>query len=254
MCKTFVYSKLEGAALECVPADPASVDVITNALKENIKPDSSDVISGRLQALKANFSSLNDYAKKAEDLAEAFQRVLVIEGIPLSKAREMTVKETVKLCRANAQCDIVKAALISTQFAQPKDVIAKFIVESANAKEEKQIRAYKAINNDNNNYNNRGNRNRGNFNKQNRNFYQNNNYNQDNGNFRGNGYRGRGRGNRGIRGNRYYYNNNRNNNNYGNNPQNMRFMTENAPGSSQGQPPGNNNNNDGRQEQIRFPL
>lgn len=42
LCKTFVYSKLEGAALECVPVDPATVDVITNALKEHIKPDSSE--------------------------------------------------------------------------------------------------------------------------------------------------------------------------------------------------------------------
>lgn len=267
LLKSFVLSKLEGAALECIPADPADINAITNALKANIKPDSSDIVAGRLQALKAQKGNLAEYAKKAEDLAEAFQRALVIEGLTLEKAKEMTVKETIKICCANARSDNVKTILQAKDFTQPKDVIAKFIVQSATDREEKQILAYKA--HSRSQYNNQNNRNgyqkfgnncaanstRPNFRNQ-----------QPFNNGNGNGYNTRGRGgNTGRGGNRYYFNNNRNQggnhstNANSNNDHFMRMLTQNFQGPSGGRAVSNGPvqplPQDERREQVfRIPI
>lgn len=50
--KQFILTKLDGKALECIPANPATILVIKNTLKANIKPDNSKIIEGRMLALK----------------------------------------------------------------------------------------------------------------------------------------------------------------------------------------------------------
>lgn len=264
--KTFILSKLEGAAIECVPEDVENVEGIIKALKENIKLDSSDVIAGRLQALKTQRGNLTDYAKKAEELADAFQRALVVEGLTLSKAKEMTVKETVKVCCANARSENVRTILQAKDFTQPKEVIAKFIVLSATDKEERQVLTYKAHNrnqgNNNNNNKNRGssqrfgNNRNGNFNRPN---YQSQRF---NGNANRNGYNSRGQGRNNNNRGRYYYNNNRSGGTNGSNNANandyfMRMMTQNFQGPS-GSRAANNasgQSNSDRPEQIfRIPM
>lgn len=153
LLKSFILSKLEGKALECVPTNVANADEIIDALQDSIKPDSSDVIAGRLKALRCQQNNLAEYAKQAD----ALQRALVVEGHPLKKAREMTVKETIKLCCNNARSESVKLILEAKdkEFEQPKDVIARFIVQSAKDKEDKQVLAYRAFNQNKNSSGNR---------------------------------------------------------------------------------------------------
>lgn len=128
--KTYLLTKLQGNALECLPSNPTAVKDITDALSKAIKPDSSKVVSGRMLALKADKSNFADYAKKTEALAESFKRSLILEGISSEKANEMTIDKTIDLCRANTNSSIVKSVLASTSFETPKDVVAKFIVEN----------------------------------------------------------------------------------------------------------------------------
>lgn len=190
--KQFILSKLDGKARECVPLEPDSVDDIVNALKRTIKPDSSKVIEGRMLSLKFETSKTTDYAKQAEELAEALQRSLVVEGIPQSKAKSMAVERTIEMCRQSSRSDTVESDLAASVFAEPKEVVAKFLIETNNQnkrQKDKQVFAFQKFNNKN-----RGNKRQFN-NRQNYNGYSNQTNNS--------GYRGNRRG----RGNRSNYNN-----------------------------------------------
>lgn len=215
--KTFILTKLEAKALECV--DPnGTVDDIINDLKNNIKPDSSKVVSGRMLALKLNKLTTQEYAIKAEELAEAFQRSLVIEGIKRDKAKEMAIDKTVEMCRQSAKNDLVRSVLAAAHFKDPKEAIAKLITEQVTNDTERQVLHF---NQQNGRYNNK---NKSNF-KYNK--FNNSNNNGNNNRYNNNGNRNW-RNNSNNRGNRY--NNNRNNNR--GNDYNVR-VAENAPAPSE---------------------
>lgn len=198
--KQCILSKLEGKAREAIANEPDSVDKIIEFLKENIKSEKSQVIEGRMQALKADRVSLQEFSKRAEELAENLRRSLIMEGVPSNKAQEMTVEKTVQMCRASARSDLTKSVLASTQFKDPKDVVAKFIIEINSENQEKQILS---VQQKRGNQNFRGNRGR----RYNYDTSQNSTNRQNN--------NGRGRNN-GSYGNRRNYNNNTNHN-YDNN-------------------------------------
>lgn len=220
-------TKLEGRALECIPTNNVTAESIKEALNANIKPDNSNVISGRMLALKLKPKKLAESGKQAEELAEALERTLVIEGTTQAKARQMATEKTVDMCRINARSDLLKSVLASSTFVNPKDVIAKYVTESS-----KETQVLAIYNNRFGNNNNRG-RGRGRGGRyNNNNGNRNNNYNNNNNN--GNGYNNNYRGKRGGRGNNNNngrnYNNNYNggyNNGYNNN-NNVR-MLENSP-------------------------
>lgn len=125
----YVKSKLIGKALEAVPREPENVNAIVQALTANIKPENSKVISGKMMALRADNKNKTELAKIAEELAEAFQRASIVEGIPQVKSKEMAIDETVKMCRNNAKTDLVKGILAASKFDSPAEVIAKYVVE-----------------------------------------------------------------------------------------------------------------------------
>lgn len=139
----FIKSKLEGKALESIPENVATVEEIINALENKIKPDNSKVIAGRMLALRPDNNKLSEFSHQAEQLAEALQRSLIIEGIPQNKACEMAIDKTTELCRGVARSDLVKSVLASAKFDSPKEVVAKYLTENATEKTEKQILAYK---------------------------------------------------------------------------------------------------------------
>lgn len=207
LLRQFILSKLEGRALEAVPQNVNSIDEIITALKSTIKPDNSKVISGRMMALRADRVSMQDFTKQAEDLADAFKRSLVVEGISQSKAKEMAIEKTIEMCRTSAKTDLVKSILAATSFTDPKEVVAKFVVESTSENKEKHVLAYGSNDFRNRKRGNNSYRGKGrNFNNSGRNF--NRNYN-NNGNYNGNnGYRGKRRYNN-DRGRGYNNNNNR---------------------------------------------
>lgn len=199
-------TKLAGKALESVPETPASVDDIINGLKSNIKPDSSKVIEGKMMALKHDTSKPTDFATEAEKLAESLQRSLIIEGISQAKAKSMVVEKTVEMCRQTAKSNLVRSVMASTSFTDPKEAIAKFVVESSTDAKEKSIFKFNQQNPNRKNSWNRKN-NRGNYRQNqdsNSNNYQNNWRNDSN--WRGKG-RKRGRGhNKNYQNDRYQVN------------------------------------------------
>ncbi|XP_031639262.1 hybrid signal transduction histidine kinase E-like [Contarinia nasturtii] len=213
----FVLSKLEGYAAEVVPPNATSIDIIVDTLKDKIHPEGSKVVEGNMMALRVEKGNLLEYAKKAEELSNDLRRALVMEGIPLAKAEEVITEKTIELCRANTNNSVVRSILGGGHFKSPKEVIAKYIVETNTTKQEAQIFAMRKFsnnrnhnrhtNNKTNNYNNNNNRqqrqnnfqgHRSNGGNSNRNWNSNQNRNfggNGNGNGQSNGYRGRGRGN-----------------------------------------------------------
>lgn len=214
--KDFVLSKLQGIAIECIPEN-ATIEIIKKSLRENIKTENSKIITGKLMASRADKTNFADYTKKTEQLAEQLNRALILEGIPSTKAKEMTVDKTIELCRANTSSNIVKSVLSSTKFEDPKEVIAKYIIESRVETNEQNVYAYRS----NKNFSNQSNRfQRGK--KYFNNNYRNNQNNNQNSNQRSNNYNGNYNGsysnnNRGFnrnrgrgRGRQNFYNNNNN--------------------------------------------
>lgn len=192
----FVKTRLEGRALECIPPNSADVDEIIAALERGIHPDNSKVVAGRLLALRVDKSKLVEFT---EQLADALRRSLIIEGISQAKASEMCIEKTVEVCRNAARSDLVKSVLASSKFESPKEVVAKYVVESSTEEKEKLVLAYRT------------------FQRQNRHNGKN--------NGRGRGHNGKFRGRNGRNGNngnndRRFSRNNNNNGNYSNDGQN----------------------------------
>lgn len=203
----FVKAKLEGRALESIPTEANTIEIIRASLRAKIKPDSSKVITGRMLALRAERSKMVDFTKQAEELSEALQRSLIIEGISQEKAREMTVEKAVELCRNTTRSDLVKSVLASSKFDSPTEVFAKFVVETSTDSQERQVLAYRQQRNANNT---RGQYNRARGGRGNRNFHNTGNYQNNNGNYgygQNNGYRNRGGSHRGRGGGRPFQNN-----------------------------------------------
>lgn len=63
--KQCILAKLEGKARECITGQINTVDDIITALRCNIKTEKSQVIEGRMEALKADRVSLQDFSKKS---------------------------------------------------------------------------------------------------------------------------------------------------------------------------------------------
>lgn len=206
---SFVKTRLEGKALEIIPKENVTLENIKASLKASIKPDNSKVVEGKILALRFNPTKASDFTTEATKLAEAFQRSLIIEGIPQSKAKAMAVEKTVDLCRKNAKSETVKAILASKDFSEPSDVIAKLIVEANQDYQEKQILKFRQQNNNRNR--GRGGKNTNNWhNNKNKNGQWNNNNNNNSTNYRGHsknyrGNRGNGRGGYGNNGNSQQY-------------------------------------------------
>lgn len=222
----YVKAKLEGRAREFVTEDIETIAGLKQVLKANIVPENSKVIEGRIASLRYAYSRQEEFSSKAEELADALRRTLIVEGMTPSKANEISIDKTVQLCRKSTNSDIVKSILSSAHFDSPKEVIAKMITENDTCVKEKQILKFtKTQNGKNGNQKWRG---RGRNNNQNGNSQNNqgqNDNNRHNGNQRGKSQKWRGNGRQYNNSNSNGYNNrNSNQNNYGynNNGQNVR--------------------------------
>lgn len=140
-----IKTKLDGTARDLITEDCDTVGKIKDVLNKSIKPENSKIIEGKLIALRIDRLTLQEFSEKVDSLSEAFKRSLVIEGIPAAKAEEMTINKTIDTCRANARSDLIKSVLASTTFSNNKEVVAKFIVEINNQRQDNQVLAYRNI-------------------------------------------------------------------------------------------------------------
>lgn len=234
--KTVLLTKIEGKAYECIDAE-ASIDEIVASLKKNITYKKSKEIVGDMKQLKMRRMSTNDYSKQAEELAEALQRSLIFEGVTREKAIEMTIEETIDMCRKNAKNDKVDSIIASSTYESPKQAISKFVIENSKNENDKQILAYRAHSNKPpQNYQSNG-----------RTFHRNSNNRGGYGRGRGfqRGYRGNSNGFRGRGG--YHHKNYKNRNGQYNGQYNVRYAEN---GSAPTEERGNGNATDGNTSQT----
>lgn len=99
----------------------------------------------------------------------------MLENIPFENANKMVTESTIELCRSNAQSTLLKSAFMG-KFNTPKEVVAKFLIESRKEVEEKRVLSVQQTNSNRNfgnnfqrrnNFNRSQNQNRGNFNRNN---------------------------------------------------------------------------------------
>lgn len=207
MLFTFIKTKLDGRAREFVLETVTTINQLKNALTDNIKPDNSKIVEGRMMTLKLHMHQSEQFANKVEELSDALRRTLIIEGVGPMKANEIAIEKTVEVCRKNTQSPLIKSVLEASKFEQPKDVVSKLITQIDKTKAEVTILSVQA------NGNSQNRRGRGNFRRDNNNRgrfnnrYQSNNqnYNQNYNRNKPNQSRGRGQ-NRGGRGNYSNYN------------------------------------------------
>lgn len=244
--RKFVMTRLEGVAREAIVVEPTTVDDIVQQLKASIKTESSKVIEGRILALRADKSSLTKFAEQAEALADQFRRSLCVEGFSKEKAKELAIEKTVEMCRKSAKNDTVKAVIAASKFSEPKEVIAKMIVEINNIKQDRPHTSYThkfgRSNQSNNNGQNSNHNNRTNSfhnNQQNtKNKWRNNGYSNNNNRNQSNGQRPNNNNGHNQNRNSQGYNNNynrHNNSNRGNDrPESIRIISGNEghPGNS----------------------
>lgn len=203
-----VMTKLQGIALESIPKEDVTIQKIIDGLKKNIKSDNSEIIEGKIMALKADKNNLTDFTERAELLAEEMKRALMLEDIPNEKATKMTTKAITELCRANTNSTLVKACIASEHFDTPKDAIAKFVIETRSENNEKKQQGNVfAAQHTNRYFNNRNRFQRNRYANHNRNYDRNGGQNRHaqrgRGNFRGGNLRGRGNNGNNYRGNQY---------------------------------------------------
>lgn len=198
-CMKFVKAKLDQKALEYLPDEIKTLKDITDALRKGIKVDSSDVVEGKMIALRLHRGNYTEFTKKAEDLANEYRRSLIAEKISKEKATEMAIKKTIEMCRSNATFDTVKTVVSASTYEKPSEVLSKFVTQSDIARKEKREADNKQnLNKNSNGYrgkNKFGGRGGGNYRGQNG---QNRDSHDQNGRGRSNGGRGGYRGGRGF--------------------------------------------------------
>lgn len=183
----YVTAKLEGRARELITNEVDSIDEFKRILRENISPESSEVIRGRIGALRYAYNRQEEFVAKAEELAEGLRRALHLEGMSAKMAHDTSVQETVRLCRRSTNSDLVKSILMSSQFKNPKEVIAKLVTESDAYVKEQQILRFERSNRTTNNRRNGNGQSNGNGRRGGQN---NNGYNRNRGNGGGGQYNG----------------------------------------------------------------
>lgn len=226
MLVQFIKTKLLGKAIEAIPETASTAGEIITALKNKIKPETTEVVIGRLLSLRSEKTTLKSFQEQGDNLADLLRRSYISDGIPARVAKKMATKKTVEMCRLSAKTDLVKSVLASTHFDEPKEVLAKFITESSQENTEKRILRFtsnRTRNNFRGNYRFQNNRQK--FNNRNYNYRSNNQSYQNN------------RGNFNNRGQMTSSRTFRNQNNNNRNERHIRFMSENEVSPSYGRAP-----------------
>lgn len=138
----YVKGRLDGRARELITEDIDTIDKLVDKLKRAIRPDNSKIIEARIASLHYSFAKREEFASRAEELADALRRTLIIEGMTAEKANELAVDSTIQLCKKYTQSNVVKTVLSAAKFNTAKEVVAKLIIANDECVKERQMASY----------------------------------------------------------------------------------------------------------------
>lgn len=136
----FIKSRLVDKAKDALSDADDTVAKVKTALKNKIKYENAEVVLGRLLALNADRTSLQNFQEKAEELADKLQKAYISTGIPSDVANKMVIAKTVQMCKSSAETDYVKTVIAAAAptFKEPKETLAMFVTEVTNERKEKK--------------------------------------------------------------------------------------------------------------------
>ena len=153
-----IKTRISGKAREDLDDHIDNIDDLIQSLKKNTRYEDSEIIEGRILALRADKVSLTEFQNQAEELCQKFKRALVMEGISKEKAQQLTIKKARELCAKSTNLPEVRAVIKSTSFKEPIEVITKYITEIQENVRERQILHFNVKANGNYYLNQRGRR------------------------------------------------------------------------------------------------
>lgn len=134
----YVKGRLEGRAREIVTDDVETIEELMSKLRKEIVPEASAVVLSRIASLRYSRGNQEEFAGRAEELADALRRTLVMEGMTPDKANEVTIDKIIQLCCGNAGSNVVKAVLRASKFETAKEVVSTLIIGNEECVKERQ--------------------------------------------------------------------------------------------------------------------
>lgn len=169
----FVKTRLTGKARDLVTSE-MSLDDISVVLKNNIKGESSRIVSAKLATFKQNFKDSNKYATEIESLANALKRAYISEGVPNAVAQSYATDATVKALTKNAASERTRLVMEAGTFTTVQEAITKLVsIESEAGNSANVLYTRQAGNKHYHNRNSRNNVSRQNWSDQRRRQFQN---------------------------------------------------------------------------------
>lgn len=122
-----VLSRLEGKARMAVGDNPATIDEITNKLKEKCdKRSQPETVVAKLDATKQT-GSINLFAQQIEALTVELEKCYLAENIPVGAATNLAMRAGIKALTAGVRHKDTKLILKAGQFSTLASAVAKAV-------------------------------------------------------------------------------------------------------------------------------
>lgn len=122
----FIKTRLTGKARDLI-SDDMTLDDIVRTLKNNIKGESSKVVSAKLLTLKQNFKDTSKFAAEIESLAISLKKAYITEGVPNAVAQTYATDTAVKSLIKNAASERTRLVMEAGTFPTIQDAISKLV-------------------------------------------------------------------------------------------------------------------------------
>lgn len=131
-------ARLEGKAIEAINDNVRDFDSFVKEVEAVSQPDSSEVVEGKLLALRIDKMSVAKFTKQCEELTQALRNSYISEKHTKEKATELTIKKTVEVCRRQARTEAVRSVLGAATFTSPSAVVSRLVTEQNTVNKERR--------------------------------------------------------------------------------------------------------------------
>lgn len=154
---SLIKTKLTHSASTLI-TNESTIQAIKSKLLANVKYESPQSISARLNTVKQHNKSDSDFAKEIETLSLQLEQAFIADGLTPALAKSYSTQHAVKTIKTNAKSEEVKLLMRAGQFPTVGDAITKFLELSSESSGTLQVNYINKFRNSNVRYRGRGNR------------------------------------------------------------------------------------------------